>query len=177
MKEIMKKVIENPMEAFKNSMFYFIAAPVAGAIWLIWAGSVSLPGANAGWVEEQKQCEKAVAIISEIMELDPARLQQADDQAEEGKFNYASAMDKIAKRCGIPASGYKLVSSDPTKIKSQKIQNATVTLKEVDIETFASFLSKIQLQWVNLQCTQLKLTREQGVNDKWKGILMFRYYY
>ena len=175
--EILRDIAENPSETLKKASTYYVLVPVAAAVFAIFSAAVSLPKTNTAWQKEKAQYNDAQPIITEMMTLDPERLQITDDQANAGKFNYASAVHNVTKNCGIPAADYKLITGMPTKSKKQQTQSATVTLEEVDVENFARFLSKIQLQWVNLQCTRLTLARQKGMKDKWKGTVIFKYYY
>ena len=177
MKDIIRDIAENPTEMFKKASTYYILVPVAAIVFAIFSAGVSLPAAKTAWQNEQEQYKDAQPIITEMMTLDPERLQITDEQANAGKFNYASAVDNITKKCRILDADYKLITSMPTKSKKQQTQSATVTLEEIDVENFARFLAKIQLQWVNLQCTRLTLSRQKGMKDKWKGTVIFKYYY
>ena len=177
MKEILSDIFENPRELFKNPTFYYILIPVLSGLWPIWVGLISLPGAAQNWVVEEKQRVNAEKIITEILTLDSERLQLAGTHSKSGKFNYATAVYQVAKICGIRDDNCELSSGVPTKVGDQDVQTGKVTLEKVDIEKFAEFLSMMQLRWPNLQCTQLKLTKQKGLPDLWKGNLTFKYYY
>jgi len=164
-------------EIYKNPIFYYIVIPIIVALWplLVWA--VYLPAAEDEFKEDRKQYTKAQQLIAAILAHDPTRLDIADSNDAASKFDYATSVDDIARRCNIPAANYT-ISSKPRRIsRGQESQNATVVLKEVDISTFADFLSKIQLRWANLECESVTLTKKKGLRDAWKVDLNFKYYY
>ena len=164
-------------DLYKNPVLYYILVPVLAALWplLVWA--VYLPNAEDSWQSDKVQYEKAQKIMKEILTLDPDRLKLSGSETTAVEFDYATAIDEIARSCLIASANYT-VSSKPARIKNkQKSQSAMVILNDVDITKFAKFLSAIQLRWANLQCERLKLTRNQGLPDAWKADLDFKYYY
>jgi len=159
----------------KNPIFYYILVPVVVALWPLLVAGVYLPRAHRRCQELASQCKQAEAIMLEILRLDPERA--ADANEANADFSYAAAVNKAAAVCNIPASKYKLNSGLVIKVGQQKTQTATVSLKEVNVESFAKFLSTIQLRWPNLQCIRVKLTAKQGLPDLWDVDIDFRYYY
>lgn len=165
-------------DIYKNPLFYYIAVPLAAALWPLVVFSLSLPKSQKDFLSEQAQYEKAQAVITEILTLDPDRLQFADAKGGSAEFDYAIAVEIIASRCGIRTTNYKLSSGIVMKQKGEKSQRATVILKDVGIEDFAKFLSMIQLRYPSLQCSQLKkLQKKKGKKDAWDVDLDFKYYY
>lgn len=166
----MKDIIRNPI-------FYYILVPAIVALWplLVWA--VYLPGVQRSCEQEKNEYTKAKEIMAEILTLDPDRLAFADSNSASAEFSYAKAIDRVATLCRIPAANYKLSSGIIITSDKQKSQNAKVGLKDVDITTFAEFLSTIQLRWSKLQCTQVKLTKKKPLPDKWDVDMDFKYYY
>jgi len=164
-------------DIFRNPIFYYILVPAILALWplLVWA--VYLPGAGRSWEQEKSEYTKAQEIMVEILTLDPDRLAFADSNAVPVDFSYANTVDKVATLCRIPAANYKLSSGIIITSDKQKSQGAKVGLKDVDIETFAKFLSTIQLRWAKLQCTQVKLTKKKPLPDRWDVDIDFKYYY
>ncbi len=115
--------------------------------------------------------------IATILGRDPTRLKLADPNKTADKFYYATAVSDIARMCGISALNYT-TSSKPKRTSSGKTsQSAKVILKQVDIKSFATFLSKIQLRWANLQCESVTLTQKKGLVDMWKVDLDFKYFF
>ncbi len=164
-------------DIYKNPMLYYILVPCMAALWplLVWA--VYLPGAKSDYKQEESQYIEAKVTIAEILGRDPTRLEFADPNKTADKFDYATAVSDIARRCTIAATNYT-VSSKPIRTSSgKKSQSAKVVLKQVPIASFADFLSKIQLRWANLQCDSVTLTQKKGLKDVWKVDLDFKYYF
>jgi hypothetical protein len=164
-------------QIYKNPTLYYIIAPVVAALWPLLVWGVYLPSARHNWHVESSQYNKAQDVIKEILALDSERLTFTDSQNDTAEFDYASAIDKTSRLCGIPPTDYKLNSGIVITTAGQKSQSAKVTLKQVDIAKFAKFLSTLQLRWANLQCTQVKLTKKKGLPDSWDVDLEFKYYY
>ena len=162
-------------DIYKNPMLYYILAPVVAALWplLVWA--VYLPQAEESRESEKAQCEKGEQIALEVFSLDPDRAIDANDVPTE--FTYAGAVNRTASLCKIPPTKFKLSSRMIMKSDRQQSQSANVVLKEVDIASFARFLSLIQKRWANLQCNRVKLTRKEGLPDVWDVDIEFKYYY
>jgi hypothetical protein len=160
-------------EIYKNPMLYYILVPCMAALWplLVWA--VYLPAAKSDLKEGMDQYKEAQVKIATILESDPTRLENDDPNKTADKFDYATAVSNVARRCSISATNYT-VSSKPSGKKSQ---SATVVLKEINIAKFANFLSKIQLRWANLQCESVTLTQKKGLKDVWKVDLNLKYYF
>ena len=162
-------------DIFRNPTLYYILVPIIVALWLLLIWGVYLPKAEHNWQAEKAQYIKAEKIMTEILNLDPERL--ADSKTAAAEFDYTSAIDKIASRFKISATNYN-ISSKPIRIKSgQKSQACQVVLKQVDITSFANFLSALQLRWAGLQCEKVTLTKTKGLPDMWKVDLSFKYYY
>jgi hypothetical protein len=156
-------------EIYKNPTLYYILVPCLAALWplLVWA--VYLPGAKSNYEQEADQYIEAQLRIAAILGRDPTRLEFADPNKTADKFDYATAVSDIARRCSIAATNYT-VSSKP-------IRTSSGILKQIKIASFANFLSKIQLRWANLQCDSVTLTQKKGLKDVWKVDLDFKYYF
>ncbi|MHC4156201.1 MAG: hypothetical protein ACYST6_14960 [Planctomycetota bacterium] len=164
-------------DIYKNPSFYYVLVPVLVALWplLVWA--VYLPNADRRWERDVEQYQKAVGTIEEILKLNPERLDRASSQNGDDQFEYAIAIDKITRLCQISPRDYELFSKPTRKSKGRKTQNCHVVLKQVNIASFAKFVSTLQLRWPKLQCDQLKLTKVKGLKDAWKVDLDFMYIY
>jgi hypothetical protein len=164
-------------DIYKNPILYYILVPCLVALWplLVWA--VYLPGAKSSYKQEADQYLEAQLTIATILERDPARLELTDPNKTTDKFDYATAVGDVARMCGISAINYT-VSSKPVRTSGgKKSKSAKVVLKDIDIKRFASFLSKIQLRWANLQCESVTLTQKKGLVDVWKVDLDFKYFF
>lgn len=164
-------------DIYKNPVLYYILVPCLAALWplLVWA--VYLPAAENDLKKGIAEYKEAQVTIESILELDPTRLENGDPNKAAEKFDYATAVSDIARRCKIPATNYT-VSSKPVRVSGgKKSQSAKVVLRDVSIASFADFLSKIQLRWADLECESVTLTQKKGLVDVWKVDLDFKYYY
>lgn len=166
----------NMKDIYKNPTLYYILVPIVVGLWPLFVWGRSLPDAERSLKREMDQYRDANDIMLEILDLDPDRA--ADSKKSAAKFDYADEVEKFASSCGIRSANYKL-SSGPIIIRSGKeSQSASVSLKDVDIVTFAKFLSTIQRRWAGLECVQLKkLKKKEGFPDRWDVALEFKYYY
>jgi hypothetical protein len=164
-------------DIYKNPTLYYILVPCLAALWplLVWA--VYLPGAKRGYEQEATQYVEAQVKIATILGRDPTRLELTDPNKTADKFDYATAVSDIARKCRISAMNYT-TSSKPIRTSGGKTsRSAKVVLKQIDIQSFAAFLSKIQLRWANLQCDSVTLTQKKGLVDAWKVDLDFKYFF
>ena len=164
-------------DMYKNPILYYILTPVIVCLWplLVWA--VYLPAAEKDKEDHQDQFEKAEAIMMEILTLDPDRRDYTDSNDVAAEFNFDKVVAKVASTSKIPPSKWDLNATAPQTASGQKVQSATVSLKQIDIVKFAEFLSTIQLRWANLQCNRVKLTQKPGLPDIWDVDIEFKYYY
>jgi len=162
-------------DIYKNPVLYYILVPAVVALWplLVWA--IYLAQAKESCDREQAQCKKGEQIVWEVFNLDRDRAMDANNAPTE--FTYASAVNRVASLCKIPPAKFKLSSRMIMKSDRQQSQSANVVLKEIDIASFARFLSLIQKRWANLQCNRVKLTRKEGLPDVWDVDIEFKYYY
>jgi len=166
----MKKIYRNPM-------LYYILVPCVAALWPLLVWIVYLPTAKRSYEEEEKSYNEAKLKMKGILGLDPTRLGLSDPNQADNKFDYATTVSGVARRCKIPDTDYT-VSSKPIRTSGgKKSQSAKVVLKQVNITSFAEFLSNIQLSWASLQCESVTLTQKKGLPDMWKVDLDFKYYY
>jgi len=165
-------------EIYKNPILYYILVPAISAIWPLLVWGVYLPEANRRVDTDISKFKQAQETAEIILNLDRDRLELSDAKTGSGEFDYVSEVYRIATMCGIPQSNCKIRTGlIIKKTGGQKSQTANVTLENVDITRLAEFLSKIELRWSNLQCTEVKLTKKAGVRDKWDAKLKFNYYY
>ncbi len=164
-------------DIYKNPILYYIAVPVIVGLWSLLVWAIYLPAAEENIKNQQEQYREAEGIMMEILTLDPDRLEFVDPNDTDAEFTYANAIREVALKCGIPPSKYELNSGMIISSREQKSQNAKVDLKQVDIVTFANFISMIQFRWADLQCERVKLTKKKGVPDMWDVDIEFKYYY
>ena len=131
-------------DIYKNPIFYYILVPAVAGIWPLLVGVVYLPQVQENWDKERDVYNQSQEIIKDILTLDPERLDFSNSNKGSSKFDYARVVDDIASLCKIPASNYNISSRPARTSGGQKSQSAMVILKDVDITSFAEFLSKIQ---------------------------------
>jgi hypothetical protein len=161
----------------KNPILYYVLVPVIVGLWPLLVWTVYLPRAEANWNSGQTQYAQAQEVIEEILSIDPDRLEFAAAGDDEAEFEYARDVDRVARMCNIRPGNFSVNARPPRTSRGQKSQTALVALEDVDISSFAQFLSTMQLRWANLQCTQVDLTKKKGQKDKWDADLDFKYYY
>jgi len=164
-------------DIYRNPIVYYAALPVVIAFWPLLTKTVYTPKAEKKLKTYKTNYVKAQKEIERILVLDPGRLADADPNAAPGSFDYAVEVERTARLHQIPATNYSLISRPIHKSRGQKTQNATVSLKEIDIKKFAEFLSALQLRWAGLQCEKTTLTRKKTGPDKWDADITFKYYY
>jgi len=166
----MKNVIKNPF-------FLYAFVPVIIALWPLLILLVYLPGARANLEDDRLNYSKAQDQITEILKLDPARLELANSKLDSKEFDYTNTVSKVADLCRIASTKYKLSSGIIITSGGQKSQSAKLVVKEVDIVKITKFLSLIQKRWPNLQCIKIKLKQKKGLKDKWDADIDFKYFY
>jgi len=162
---------------YKKANFYYILIPAIIGLWALIAWEVSLPAAEKKWARNKKQYTEAQSRITKILELDPERLEYEEQKGRSSEFNYTDAIDRLAKRWNIGSSNYSLHAGREIKRRGQKTKGATVTIKQINIEKYAQFLSSMLIRWPDLQCERLKLTKLKEGPDTWKVEMAFTYYY
>jgi hypothetical protein len=164
-------------DILKNPVLYYIAIPVLAALWPILVFAVYLPAAKANENIQIEQYQKADKIMKDITTLEPDRLNLADTNSITAEFLYNKAVSEIASQCNIPSAKFKLNPSAKIPSGGQTTQSANVGLSQVDITTFARFISMIQTRWPNLQCTRISLDKKENGPDVWDISIDFKYYY
>ena len=163
-------------DAIKNPNLYYLIVPIILAMWPLLAWFVYLPATERRLEKEIGEWKKAQITIQEILALDPDRIKLVDSETGGAEFAYSSAIEDIAKSCGISPTDYKL-NTGKVVPGEQESQSAHVELKNLDISTFAEFLSRLQFRWVNLQCIRIRLRKKGAQPDGWEAKLDFKYYF
>lgn len=162
-------------DIFKNKMLYYFAVPVVFAIWAGYNSLIALPNSQQNYREAVSQYEQSQPLIEQIITLAPEKVISSNEIGTE--FDYDQAIMKTAQVCRISPS--KITPSIRAKISNnrQEIRDAIVSIAEIKISQFASFLSVSLHLYPNLQCERLKLTRLKGEKDLWKADINYRYFY
>jgi hypothetical protein len=164
-------------DIYKEPIFYYVLVPVLIGIWPLWLFVFGLPDAKDNYKKEVSEYKEAEKLIGQILDLDPQRLDYAKAKKDGDAFDYTTAIDQVTKVCRISATNYKLSSSPVRRMKGgQENQDATVTIDRIDIERLAKFLSVMHMRWVNLQCSNVTMTKIKGEKNVWKADVRFIYY-
>ncbi|MHC4271516.1 MAG: hypothetical protein ACYST2_04305, partial [Planctomycetota bacterium] len=132
-------------DLLKNPILYYILVPIVVGFWPLLLGTLYIPKSKTNWEDMKSQYLEAQVTIQEILKLDPERLDLAGSANKDEKFDYATAVEKVASKHGIPPTNYSLNSGTIITTREQTTQNARISLKEVDIVKFTQFLSTLQL--------------------------------
>ena len=161
-------------QLINNPRLYYVLIPVIVAIWPLWAGLVGTSKAKADWDKQLKINTNGSLLIASILELDGERILNKKPNTD---FSYPATVHRVATSVGIPASNCNLKAKAVIKLKSgQESQDADVTVNQVDMATFARFLSTMQLEGANIQCTSISLTNQKGSSDLWSAQMSFKYF-
>jgi len=166
-------------ELYKNPTLYYLLVPAAIAVWPLLVWGLYLPQSKEILSDEVMYSKEGQVTALEILWLDPERLSFADANDTGDEFSYATAVDKVAGMCGIPASKYKLSTGPLMKKDKQRTQSAHLRFDQVSVVPFAKFLSLMQLRWSALQCDEIKLNKvkAEGQPDLWTVDVDFKYYF
>jgi hypothetical protein len=163
-------------DLLRQSIVYYIAAPVILALWPMLLWLYYLPHIVDTLKTEQKIYPEASQLAEQILTLDPERRAYGRQKKAAG-FDYTVAINAAAKKLGIHSANYTVSSKPLQRSRGRKTRDCQVTINEIDITNFARFLSNLQLTWANLQCQKVILTKKQDLPDAWKVDLSLKYYY
>ena len=164
-------------EFYKETNFYFVLIPAIATLWAVLNWTVSTPTTEKKWARAQKDYKAAQTVVEKIIALDPERLEFEKQKGNSAKFDYATTVEKYAQEWKIPPSDYSLQSGRKMKRGGQKTKGASLQIKPIDVATFTQFLSSMMYRWPDLQCDQLKLTKQKDGPDSWKVDIKLTYYY
>jgi hypothetical protein len=157
-----------------DKRLYYILAPALAALWPLFAGLVALSNADSRWTKQNEIYTKGSDYITQILRIDPERLNKQKGSAE---FSYPNVVNRVAGSVGVSPSGYRLQVKAVVKVKGgQESQDADVTLTAVDMVTFTKFLSAMQLEGAGIQCSSVSLQKQKGSADLWTAQMAFKYF-
>ena len=160
---------------FKNPNLYYIAVPLAVTVFVIFVIAFSLPAANRKWQKQQEDDKRAKQLITNIVRLDPERLNYEARKDSSGDFDYSVAVDEITKLVKIPSSYYSLSGGRTLRSGGKKRTSADISIEPVNIETLSRFISQILLRWPDLECDRLSIDKLPAGKDSWKASMKFIY--
>ncbi len=164
-------------DIYKKPIFYYVLVPIVFGLWPILLFTIGLPGSKKSLEKGISDYTEARALIGEVLDLDPQRLDYAKNKKTGEAFDYTAAVDQVTRLCRILPTDYKLSSSPMRKVKGGQVnQDAAMTIDKIDIEKFTRFLSVMHMRWSNLQCTNISLVKVKGEKDSWKADVRFIYY-
>ena len=154
---------------YKRSNFYYLAIPIAAAIWVLVTSTILSGAANKSWGKNQRTYDKGQAEIGKIL-LEDMDILKSEKQVNDGtKFDYMKVFSQFTKANSITESTFKYRTSQPSTRKGKaKTQTANVTIDDVQIEQLTRFLTGMLDTWPNLTCDSLTLTKLKTGPDNWK---------
>ena len=162
----------------KNPTLYYIAAPILAGIWAVMAGFVFYPGSLEAWDRGQSDADLVKKQIEQLIALQPQLLTYAAKGGEKPEqFDYTKTINDFAKLFSISETNYNLTVRGKTKRAGRQTQSATITIKSIDIEKLAQFLSALLLRWPDLKCEVLSIEKVKNTKNSWKSNLSLTYYY
>ena len=160
---------------YKEPNFYYILIPAVITIWAIILSMVSIKTADSKLARQKKQYTESQDYLRQIIELDPERLDYKNSKDGGSKFDYASVIEEFASKLNINSANYSLQASKEVKRGGKRTQSASITIKPIDVQTCASFISELLLRWPDLECDSLTLTNLPDGPDLWNVSLKMTY--
>jgi hypothetical protein len=167
------------MKAYlKNPLFYYIAICMFAGLWAVTAAAVFYPRALATWQKEKQDYEAAEELLAQIIKIEPQRLtyQQKDGQTT-GDFDFSRAVNEFAVLFSISPANFTLNTRGETRRAGKRARSATLSIRTIDIERTAKFLSAMLVRWPELQCEQLTFEKLPQGKDNWRVDMTLTYYY
>ncbi len=158
---------------FKNPNLYYIAVPIAVTAFVIFVIAFSLPAANRKWQKQQEDDKRAKQLITNIVRLDPERLNYKARKGGSGDFDYSEAVEEITKLVKIPSANFR--GGKTLRSGGKKRKSADISIEPVNIETLSRFISQILLRWPDLECDRLSIDKLPAGKDSWKASMRFIY--
>lgn len=163
----------------KNPTLYYILVPVLVGFWplLVWA--MYLPAAKKTLNTEAQLAKKGEGLAVKILVLDPERVDAIDANKPPTEFSYSMAVDKVAGKCNIPSSKYKLSTGPAIMKNKEKSQTANLRINDISVLQLAQFLSLMQHHWGTLRCEDIAMTKvkAEARPDVWTVELRLNYFF
>jgi hypothetical protein len=163
---------------FKDPNVYYILVPVLAAIWAMTAGWVLYPKSVKAWQESQAEFIKAQALMDQLVTLQPGRLAyKVDENAKSQDFDFTKTINEFAAALSIPPSNYNLTVRSEANRAGRKTRSASISIKSIDIEKLAQFLSALLLRWPDLKCDTLSFSKIKDAKNNWQAEISLTYFY
>ena len=166
----MKKLLKNPN-------MYYVLFPVLAGLWAAGAWGLSYPKSLEQRTEMENECLSSESYIKEILQIEPQRLAYQQDKDKSGEFDYTNVIDQYARMFGVSAADYTLSVRSATKRAGKTTKSADLTIKTIDIERLAKFISAILIRWPELECERLTVEKLSTGKNVWKASIRFTYFY
>ena len=166
----MKKYLRNPF-------FYYALIPVLAGLWAVSAGLVFYPRAVSSLQEGQDEYKTAQELLAQIVAIEPQRLAYKQEKGVSGDFDFTKVVNEFATVFSIPSSNFTLNTRGETKRAGKRARSAVLSIKSIDIEKTAKFLSTMLIRWPELQCEILSLEKLPQGKNNWKVDMTLTCYY
>lgn len=165
-------------EMLKNPNVYYILIPVLVGFWALMACFVFYPGSVSAYQEDAKpEYEKTQEWIEKLVAIAPQRLQNQNKLGSDGKFDFGNTINTLAQLFEIPSSSYTLNIRPEVPRAGKRARTASMSIKEIDIEKTARFVSTMLGGWPDLKCDTLSFDKAKTGKDNWKVEMSLTYYY
>jgi hypothetical protein len=165
-------------EIVKNPNVYYVAAPVAAALFTLLAALVFYPGAITRWQDSESEFKEVQTKAEELLKLQPERLVfKVDEKNTAQTFDFTVVINDFAKVFGISHTNYTVSVKGEVKKQGKRARSATVSIKTIDIEKLCTFLSTMLAYWPDLECDVLSLDKGKAGKDDWKADITLTYFY
>jgi len=162
----------------KNPMLYYIMVPVLAGLWAVLAGSVFYPKSVKAWDKTREESVAVEKLIKQLVASEPERLAfKVDEKSKPEAFDFTKVINKFAQQYSISPSNYNLNVRKESKRSGHRIRPASISIKSIDIERLAQFLSDMLLRWPDLQCETLDIEKVKNTKNNWKVDMKLTYYY
>jgi len=163
---------------FRNPNIYYILIPALAALWVIMAGFVFYPKSVRDWEESRTEYNNAQGFIDELVDLQPERLAyKVDKNDKPEEFDFNKTVGEFAQIFTIPSSNYHAPVKGEANRAGRKTQSATISIKDIEIEKMAQFLSALLLRWPDLKCERLSIDKIKNTKNNWNVEMALTYYY
>lgn len=162
----------------KNPLFYYIAVPAAMGIWALTAGALFFPKAVGNWKDSEEEYKTAQELMAQIIAIEPQRLAyKAEKGAEIGVFDFTQVINEFATAFSIPSANFTLNTRGETRRAGKRARSAALSIKSIDVEKTAKFLSTMLIRWPDLQCEMMSIEKLPQGKNNWKVDMTLTYYY
>jgi len=165
-------------QALKNPNVYYLIVPIAAAMWALVAGAVFYPRSVQAWQDTKAEALDSEKLVDQLVTLQPKRLAyKVDENADEEEFDFSRTVNQFASVFKISPSDYNLTVRSESRRSNRRAQSASMSIKKIDIEKLAQFLSALLLRWPDLKCEVLSFEKIKNTKNEWSATLSLTYYY